>query len=162
MQMNSYGRRAMTHWARWLPTRFSMIPEPEREAFFQDLGLQASQREQDLLEDLEQQHQDELADLEYLDRVGRLNAIAQQAREMVLAEMVLLAPEPGTRPDPEMDSGDPLDRWMTSEGMPRDRSHPLWAMQEDDSVSAEDFLAAARAWQKDLEKRLEQEQQSRR
>lgn len=157
--MNTYGQRAMTHWATWLPVRFSMIQPQDRETFFTGLGVQASQREQDLIEAREAQQSGDLNQLEYLDRVGRLNAIRQQVREQVLTEMVLLQPEPSTRPDPEMDSPVLIDRWMDNEGMPRDRSHPLWAMQEDEAVSAEDFLAAARAWQEDLEQQIDQQRQ---
>lgn len=159
--MNTYGKRALTHWATWLPVRFSMIPEREREEFFTDLGQQASAREKDLTSTLESQQTQDLDELPYLARVGRLNTIRQQAQEMVLAEMILLPPEPSTRPDPEMDTLALLDQWMDSEGMPRDRSHPLWAMQEDETVSTQDFLAAARRWQADLEQQIAlQEQQN--
>ena len=49
--MNSYGRRAMEHWARWLPARYRSIQDPE--AFFQALGLEAETQILDLAEQVE-------------------------------------------------------------------------------------------------------------
>ena len=49
--MNSYGRRAMEHWARWLPARYRSIQDPE--AFFQTLGLEAETQILDLAEQVE-------------------------------------------------------------------------------------------------------------
>lgn len=147
--MNTYGQRARDHWARWLPARFSMIDDPE--TFFTRLGQEAAAREEALVEAMEHAQTSDLATLGYLERVGRLNTIRVQARQQVLAEMLELEPEPGTRPDPEMDEPDVLAGVMRPDGMPVDPDHPLWAMQADDEVSTEDFLAAARAWQDSLD-----------
>ncbi|MDE9363982.1 hypothetical protein PZ938_00035 [Luteipulveratus sp. YIM 133132] len=154
--MNSYGHRAMEHWKRWLPSRYALIPDPR--AFFEDLGEQASAQMVAVSEQLEEQYASDLAGLGYLEKVGRLNAIRKQAEEVVLAEMVLLEPEPGTDPEPDKQPAhlDPLSEWMDLTGMPRDRDHELWRMREDETISNEEFLAAAEAWEQSLRERLSQ------
>lgn len=89
--MNSYGRRAMEHWRRWLPARYSSIRDPE--AFFQVLGQQAEPQILDLAEQLEGP---DLPGEGYLEKVGRLNMAKKQAQEWVLREVILLEPEPET------------------------------------------------------------------
>ena len=93
--MNEYGRNARTYWQIHLPRRFSAIPAPERTAFFTDLGEQAANQIADLSADLAG---DDPPQESYLSKVGRLNAARQQAQETVLAELILLPPEPGTEP----------------------------------------------------------------
>ena len=39
--MNEFGRMALDHWRVARPISFELIPENERETFFQDLGEQA-------------------------------------------------------------------------------------------------------------------------
>ena len=86
-----YGRRAMEHWRRWLPARYATIQDPE--AFFSTLGLQAESQVLDLAEQLEGP---DLPGEGYLEKVGRLNMARMQAEELVLREVILLEPEPGT------------------------------------------------------------------
>ena len=157
--MNNYGHRAMEHWKKWLPNRYAQIEDPRM--FFEDLGEQAETQMVAESRNLELQYASDLAGLGYLEKVGRLNAIRKQAEEIVLAEMVLLEPEPDADPETDEDRPphlDPLDQWMDLTGMPRDRDHELWRMQEDETVSNEDFLAAAEAWERDLRERLNQDQ----
>ncbi|GAA4554903.1 hypothetical protein GCM10023175_54100 [Pseudonocardia xishanensis] len=87
--MNEYGAQAMTHWRRWLPSRYAQIASPE--TFFAELGLEVADQITDLSTELAG---DDPARETYLEKVGRLNAARQRAREMVLAEQVLLPPEP--------------------------------------------------------------------
>lgn len=146
--MNRYGRLAMRHWARWLPTRLALIPVAERDDFFTRLGSEVAEQitvtEEALLATAD------LSGLEFEARAGRLRAVRGQAEEIVLAEMVWLAPEPGTDPTDEtfqtVPGPDPLDRWVDPEGMPTDRAHPLWAMLTDETIPAEQFARAVREW----------------
>ena len=96
--MNSYGRRAMEHWRRWLPSRYQTITDPE--AFFSMLGQQAESQILDLAEQLEGPDPPGEG---YLEKVGRLNMAKKQAEEWVLREVILLDPEPAT---PEADDLD--------------------------------------------------------
>jgi hypothetical protein len=98
--MNQYATQAQTHWQRFLPHRYSQIPNPEQ--FFADLGRDVEQEIAELTETLAG---DDPPSEDFLAKTGRLNAAAQQAREIVLAERVLLAAEPGT----EMDEAEPTD-----------------------------------------------------
>lgn len=148
--MNEFGRMAMTHWARWLPGRYAQIPGPDREAFFARLGLEVAEAiavtEETLLSGV-------VLSEDYLTRVGQLTATRAQARELVLTELVLLTPEPGTEEAPEgVDLDQPpvvldrLDLYMDEQGMPRDPAHPLWVLLREESVTPEEFVAARRAW----------------
>jgi hypothetical protein len=92
--MNLYGAMAQRHWARWLPSRYAMIQEPE--GFFSDLGSRASDR---IAELADQFAGDQPPGEGYLDRVGRLGQARRQAEEIVLREMILLDPEPGADED---------------------------------------------------------------
>lgn len=144
--MNGYGQQAMTHWQRWLPNRYSQVKDPQ--VFFTRLGEQAEQQIEDLSLSLEAQQRDRLKSAGYLERVGVLNALQKQATEVVMSEFL---PDP----EPEMlevedPSPDPLDQWMGRDGMPKDRSHPLWAMAEDENVSPEAFRSALREWMDQL------------
>lgn len=147
--MNEYGALAMRHWQKWLPQRFSQIEDPT--LFFSQLGEQV----QDAIVETEQELEAkvDLAGLEYLETLGRLNAIRMQARELVLNQMVLLepeSPEGNELEDEAMGLSNPLAEWMDETGMPRDRQHPLWAMMEDENVSTEEFAAASAAWEDSL------------
>lgn len=153
--MNEYGRSAKKHWERWLPTRVAQIPESERQAFFADLGERAQEQILALEERLEAQT--DLNGLDYLETLGRLNAIRAQARESVLTDLVYLDPEPETASAEDEDRPDhPLSEWMDPSGMPWDRSHDLWRMLEDDETSTEDFQAATAAWEDSLWRRIGQ------
>lgn len=155
--MNEFGRLAMDHWRRWLPSRFSQIEDPVE--FFTSLG-------QDVATQIDAVEESLLAEPTpsrsggYLAEVGRLTAIRRQAREIVLNELVWLDPEPGTNPDEELEPPDGLSRWMDPQGMPWDRDHPLWAMREDETVSSAQFLEATAAWEASLRARLAAEDDS--
>jgi hypothetical protein len=98
--MNHYGAMAQRHWARWLPSQYAAIQDQER--FFTDLGDRASER----IAELADHFAGEVPPGEgYLDRVGRLGQARRQAEEIVLAEMILLEPEPGAGEDEENPAG---------------------------------------------------------
>jgi len=88
--MNRYGLMAQRHWARWLPTRYASIKDPE--AFFTELGKDVSQRIDALALRLAG---DDRPGEGYLGKAGRLGAARHHAEEIVLAELVMLDPEPG-------------------------------------------------------------------
>ena len=94
--MNDYGRLAMMHWRRWLPTRYATIQDPE--VFFSTLGRQAENQVLDLAEQLEGP---DLPGEGYLEKVGRLNMARMQAEELVLREVILLEPEKADTDDDE-------------------------------------------------------------
>jgi hypothetical protein len=79
--MNRYGLMAQQHWARWLPTRYATIERIDALA----LTLAG----------------DDQPGEGYLGKAGRLGQARRQAEEIVLAELVLLDPEPGTDIPPE-------------------------------------------------------------
>ena len=87
--MNKYGHMAMRHWQKHLPDRFGAIPESDRTRFFTDLGEQAASQISELQIQLAGPDPDGEG---YLEKVGRLNAVRQQAEEIVLPELILLAP----------------------------------------------------------------------
>jgi hypothetical protein len=91
--MNQYGEMARRHWARWLPGRFATIENPE--TFFTRLGDEAEQRITALGWELAG---DDLPGEGYLDKAGRLGEARHRAEQIVLDEMILLPPEPGTSP----------------------------------------------------------------
>ncbi|MGH3625419.1 MAG: hypothetical protein ACRDQ5_27165 [Sciscionella sp.] len=127
--MNHYGQQAKTHWSRFLPTRYSQIPDPE--AFFTILGEEVGQEI------------DQLADLlagedppgeDYRDKQGRLTAARQQAREKVLGERVLCPAEPGSvrdESDPDETDPEPEDQpvgppAMSTGWVPMGATHPAF------------------------------------
>lgn len=116
--MNQYGTMARDHWAQWLPGRNAQITDPE--AFFTTLGEEVAQEIGDLMMDLAG---DDPPGEGYLAKVGRLNMARLQAEDMVLAERVLLEPEPCASEDE-----DPQETQIPTAGTPEvvDRSHPLW------------------------------------
>jgi hypothetical protein len=95
--MNHYGDMARRHWARWLPQRYAAIENPD--SFFSDLGNRASQK---IAELADQFAGDAPPGEGYLDPVGRLGQARRQAEEIVLAEMILLEPEPGADEDEQV------------------------------------------------------------
>ncbi len=94
--MNRYGQLAQEHWRRWLPTRYATIPNPED--FFSTLGQETEDQVFDLTDQLA--GPDPLGE-GYLEKVGRLNNARMRAEEIVLADLVLLPPEPETLEDEE-------------------------------------------------------------
>jgi hypothetical protein len=97
--MNRYGLMARQHWATWLPSRYAQIEDPE--GFFTDLGRQVAERIDQLA--LQVAGDDQPGE-GYLGKAGRLGQARRQAEEIVLAELVLLDPEPGME-DQESASG---------------------------------------------------------
>ena len=115
--MNRYGMMARDHWAMWLPARYATIEDPA--SFFSDLGNQAEQRIDQLAAGLAG---DDQPGEGYLGKAGRLGQARRQAEELVLTELILLPPEPGT--SEEQDQGPashPIGRPQTVT-----RDHPAW------------------------------------
>ena len=111
--MNRYGVMAQKHWMRWLPFRYAQIEDPD--SFFSDLGIQTAERIDSLSLELAGDDQPEEG---YLGKAGRLGQARHQAEEIVLADLILLEPEPGADEDqqdpenpenPEMDLPQPRD-----------------------------------------------------
>jgi hypothetical protein len=94
--MNEYGAMAQRHWQRWLPQRYAAIENPD--AFFAGLGEEVSAEIAGRWAEMRAATGNPRGE-DYMDRVGRLNAMRKQAEERVLAERVLLAPEPGADDD---------------------------------------------------------------
>ena len=113
--MNRYGQMARKHWARWLPARCTTIEDPT--SFFSDLGNQAEQRIDQLTDRLAGE---DPPGEDYLAKAGRLGQARMQAEEIVLAELILLPPEPGTDEDQDPPPG--------TQDRPRivTRDHPAW------------------------------------
>ena len=113
--MNRYGQMARKHWARWLPARYATIEDPT--SFFSDLGNQAEQRIDQLTDRMAG---DDPPGEDYLAKAGRLGQARMQAEEIVLAELILLPPEPGTDED--------QDPPPATQDRPRivTRDHPAW------------------------------------
>jgi hypothetical protein len=111
-RMNQYGAMAERHWRRWLPERCRAIQDPG--SFFSMLGEETARQIADLAADLAG---DDPPGEGYLEKVGRLNMARLQAEERVLAERVLLAPEPGAEEDPE-ETGDSPEASSDGEWIP--------------------------------------------
>lgn len=94
--MNEYGVMAREHWQRWLPERYAAIENPDE--FFADLGEEVSAEIAERWGVMQATAGNPPGE-DFLDRVGRLNALKKQAEESVLSERVLLAPEPGVEDD---------------------------------------------------------------
>jgi hypothetical protein len=92
--MNRYGLMAQKHWARWLPARYAQIEDPD--SFFSDLGRLTAERIDSLALDLAG---DDQPGEGYLSKAGRLGQARHQAEEIVLADLILLEPEPGADKD---------------------------------------------------------------
>ena len=89
--MDYYREMAQRHWARWLPRQYAAIEDPE--SFFGDLGSRVEARIDELSDELAG---DGPPGEGYLARAGRIGQARRQAEEIVLTEMALLEPEPGT------------------------------------------------------------------
>ncbi len=98
--MNQYATMAERHWRRWLPSRVAALKDPA--SFYSDLGQDVAERIEDLTADLAG---DDPPGETYMEKVGRLNMARLRAEEMVLAETVLLPPEPGLEEDDKPLSG---------------------------------------------------------
>lgn len=87
--MNRYGAMAQRHWETFLPSRVAAIPNPQE--YFTKLGQRVAEEIDQLTDQLMEQH----PAASYLERVGQRTAARRAAEEKVLAEQVLLPPEPG-------------------------------------------------------------------
>ncbi len=116
--MTDYARMAQQHWARWLPNRYSQIPNPTE--FFSTLGHRVELEIEDLALELAGP---DLSNETYLQAVGRLNNARLRAREVILPEQVLLTPEPGIEDGEEpVTSEEP---W-TFRAIELDPHNPIW------------------------------------
>lgn len=106
MPVNRYGVMAQEHWARWLPGRYAAISDPG--SFFSDLGTRALERIDSLAAELAG---GDLPSEGYLAKAGRLGEARHRAEQIVLAEDVLLAPEPGMDEDETSPGGEPVPAW---------------------------------------------------
>jgi hypothetical protein len=93
MSMNRYGVIAQRHWARWLPSQYAAISDPE--SIFTALGEEAARQIDDLTDELvgEIRRSDS-----YLAHVGRLFAARAIAEELNLAPASTARPRTGSRP----------------------------------------------------------------
>ena len=94
--MNEYGATARDHCRRWRPASYAEITDTE--SYFTDLGDRVAQEISDLWAKLRARSGNPPGE-DYIARVGRLNALRKQAEEVVLADLVLLPPEPGASDD---------------------------------------------------------------
>lgn len=94
--MNEYGAMARDHCRRWRPAAYAEITDPD--SYFTDLGDRVAQEISDLWAELRARSGNPAGE-DYIARVGRLNALRKQAEETVLADLVLLPPEPGASND---------------------------------------------------------------
>jgi hypothetical protein len=90
--VKEYGAIAHQHWKRWRSASYAAITDPT--AYFSDLGEQAAGEIARLWAQMRAQVGNPPGE-DYLTRVSRLNAMYKQAEEIVLAELILLTPEPG-------------------------------------------------------------------
>ena len=94
--MNEYGAMARDHCRRWRAASYAEITDPD--SYFTDLGDRVAQEISDLWARLRARSGNPAGE-DYIARVGRLNALRKQAEEIVLADLVLLPPEPGASDD---------------------------------------------------------------
>jgi len=127
--MNQYGATAQKHWAKWLPSRYASIENPE--TFFADLGEQIAEQVHELARALAG---DDPPNEGYLEHLGRLNMARFNAEGQVLREMALLEPEPGADEDEEENEDqDPSQRWYDPNDerfLEEDRERELERAQE--------------------------------
>ncbi|MGH3165074.1 MAG: hypothetical protein ACRDN0_04155 [Trebonia sp.] len=94
--MNEYGAMGKKHWQRWLPQRYAGIEDPE--TYFAALGEEVPAEIAGLWAEMQAKAGNPPGE-DFMERVGRLNAMKKQAEEIVLHERVLLPPEPGGEDD---------------------------------------------------------------
>lgn len=128
--MNQYGALAQSHWQKYRPQEYASLTDPK--AFFQDLGDQVAQMVNTTLLSSEAAEAETLKSLEYLERVGLLNALRKSAEEQALAELVFLPVEQQTsdapwEPEPRM-SGPTGERVMTLDSLGR------WLLPEEERL----------------------------
>lgn len=124
--MNRYGRLAQDHWTKWRPNQLRQIPDPEE--YFTTLGEEVEQQVEELAATLAG---DDPGGEDYLEKLGRLRMARLNAESQVLAEMVLLPPEPG-HPQAETDdtpTWPPSTEWLPLVLTP---DHPRYHELDDD------------------------------
>ena len=141
--MNNYEQRVMDHWKTWLPSRYSQIEDPI--SFFTSVGEQIEEQVLQIAAAMEAEQREAMEQMDYLSRVGRVNAIQKSAEEIALSEFLPTPPEAQMLEGNEPEGEEPYP-FMDETGMPTDPSHPLWAMAEDDSVSLAQFRQASQEW----------------
>lgn len=94
--MNEYGTMAQRHWREHLPQRYAAIEDPD--AFFAGLGEEAAAEIENRWAQMQANAGNPPGE-DFIDRVGRLNALKKTAEETVLNELVLLPPEAGPEDD---------------------------------------------------------------
>lgn len=88
--MNEYGAMARDHWRQWLPSRYAAIEDPD--AYFTAFGEEVAADIAGLWAEMSTQAGNPPGE-DFMDRVGRLNALRKQAEEIILGDRVLLPPE---------------------------------------------------------------------
>lgn len=88
--MNLYGQRAMRHWEQFRATSYAQLEDPR--AFFTELGEEIATQIDLICQTMESRERTALNQMDYLPRVGRLNAIKSQAEEVVTTELVYSLP----------------------------------------------------------------------
>ena len=88
--MNEYATMARDHWREHLPARYAQIEDPD--AWFTQLGEEVAAEIAGLWAEMSLKAGNPPGE-DFMDRVGRLNAIRKQAEEIILADRVLLPPE---------------------------------------------------------------------
>ena len=93
MAVNKLGRTAEAHWRTFRPQAYAELgTDEEKENFFAQLGMEASQEIADLTETLLTKQQ---ASGKFLDAVTARRQAQTHARELVMAERIFLPVEPG-------------------------------------------------------------------
>jgi hypothetical protein len=117
MSVNWYGVMARRHWARWLPTQYAAIGDPE--SFFTALGEEVARQIDDLIDELA--GETGLGD-SYLVRVGQLVIARAIAEELILPQRILPQAELAADDDQEDVKPECGERPVVV-----DRGHPSWA-----------------------------------
>jgi hypothetical protein len=97
---NPYGVLAWEHMARYLPDRFTQIPDPA--AYFADLGEQIAAEIEETQAALAGSSTPEE---DYFAKVGRMRMAQLMAEEKVLAEQVFLTPTQDPDDSPRDETG---------------------------------------------------------
>ncbi len=104
--LGKYGERAIRHWARWLPSTYAAIPAADRVGYFSRLDDEAHDLERNLA--ASSMPPESLKETDHLRYVGLVNMANLMAEEAVLAQMILLPPEPGLESEDDQDETDEM------------------------------------------------------
>lgn len=86
---------AETYWRTYLPSRYASIPPGQREEFFRDLSSQVREQVASAV-NAARPEAGLPADATYLEMRAAHQQVRDSAREIALADLVFLPPEPGT------------------------------------------------------------------